>query len=291
MSLFDIVWTQALRDLMPWAAIFFLAITELGGTYAYLIILILGFWVVDKRETIGLGIVYLFSGTVNYLLKGIIVNPRPPELEWLPGATASGYSFPSGHAQSSSVVYGWLALKLKRWWTSILLASIIFLVGLSRVYLGVHWLGDVIAGWGIGLFIIVIFWKFEKPIETYFSQISRDLKYCIILAVGLILTAIMELLINVPDSNFGSTGGLIVGFTIGLWLEGRYVNFSTSPKNGERWRLVLRVMIGFIIVVALMLGLSPFLPSDVVWTHMLRYAIVGIVGTFIWPLIFTKIDL
>ena len=137
----------------------------------------------------------------------------------------------------------------------------------------------------------MIFWKIEKPIEGYFSGLNRDLKYCIILVVGVILTIVTELLISVPDSNFGSTSGLIVGFTVGLWLEGKYVNFSTSPKNGERWRLVLRVVIGFIIVLALMLGLSPFLPSDIVWTHMLRYAIVGLVGTFIWPLIFTKIDL
>lgn len=291
MSLFDTVWTQALRDLMPWATIVFLAITELGGTYAYLIILILGFWVIDKRETIGLGMVYLFSGAVNYLLKGLIMHPRPPQAEWLPGASASGYSFPSGHAQSSAVVYGWLAIKIRRWWTTLIFGAIIFLVGISRIYIGVHWLGDVLAGWAIGIGIVLLFWKLERPIEARLSSLNRDLKYGLLLAIGIGLTIIMELIISVPDSNFGSTSGLIVGFAIGLWLEGKYINFSTTPKNCEKWRLVLRVVFGFILVVGLMLVLTEFLGSDIVWTHMLRYAIVAVVGTFVWPAIFSRLGL
>ncbi len=290
MNLFEIIWTEMLRDTMPWASQFFLAVTELGGSNAYLLILVIGFWAVNKRETIVFGLIYLFSGAINFWLKGTFANPRPPVSDWLPGATASGYSLPSGHAQSSTVVYSWLSIKLKKWWTTIAFITVILLVGISRVYLGVHWLGDVLAGWAVGLLIVIALWRFETPISTFLSRYSRDVLYLSLLALGIVATIITELVFTAPGDDFGSTGGLIIGFAIGLWLEGRYVNFATEAQNGQRWRLVLRVIFGIGVVLIFMYGLPLFLPSDTLF-RLIRYAVVGFVGSFLWPLIFTRIGL
>ncbi|MGD9381235.1 MAG: phosphatase PAP2 family protein [Candidatus Thorarchaeota archaeon] len=290
MNLFEIIWTEMLRDAMPWASQFFLAVTELGGSNAYLLILVIGFWAVNKRETIVFGLIYLFSGAINFWLKGTFANPRPPVSDWLPGATASGYSLPSGHAQSSTVVYSWLSIKLKKWWTTIAFITVILLVGISRVYLGVHWLGDVLAGWAVGLLIVLALWRFETPISTFLSRYSRDVLYLALLCLGIVATIITELVFTAPGDDFGSTGGLIIGFAIGLWLEGRYVNFATEAQNGQRWRLVLRVIFGIGVVLIFMYGLPLFLPSETLF-RLIRYAVVGFVGSFLWPLIFTRIGL
>jgi membrane-associated phospholipid phosphatase len=285
---FDFQWTIIMRELMPWAGPFFLLITELGGTNVYLAIILIGYWAVKKRETIVFALLILFSGMLNYWLKGAFMNPRPPETDWIKGATAAGYSLPSGHAQSSTVFYGWLGIKIRTWWMAILSIALIVLIGLSRVYMGVHWMGDVLLGWIIGAVLILFVWRFQGPIETYLSTYSRDLLYLLLVVFGIVATILTELFIQVPDDNFGANGGLLVGLAIGLWLEGRYVNFTTKSDNNLR--LALRVIIGVVLVFLLMNGLSLIFPSDVYW-RMIRYAIVAIVGAFIWPLIFERIHL
>ncbi len=80
-----------------------------------------------------------------------IARPRPPASLQL--SHAMGYAFPSGHASTSTMGYALLALLAMRlaasgWWWALLVAPA--LVGLSRVYLGLHWPSDVVAGWAFG---------------------------------------------------------------------------------------------------------------------------------------------
>lgn len=94
-----------------------------------------------------------------------------------------------------------------------------------------------------------------------------------------------------PNDTFGSYGGLIIGVALGLLLEMRFVNFSIEPHEGQKWRLVLRAVIGLKLVIGLVLGLSPILPTEVIWLRMIRYCLATVVGLFIWPLIFKKVNL
>jgi undecaprenyl-diphosphatase len=91
--------------------------------------------------------------------KRLVARPRPPAATASdPGGPAS-FSFPSGHALSSAAVYGTLALlvggRLPRPWQRRLLAYgtlvLVFLIGVSRLYLNVHYLTDVLGGWAGGL--------------------------------------------------------------------------------------------------------------------------------------------
>lgn len=95
------------------------------------------------------------------LVRGLVMHgvhrPRPPHELWL--APASGYAFPSGHTTTATIGYGLMAALLtllsisRRRRTALALGAAVLAlgVGLSRVYLGVHWLSDVIGGWSLGV--------------------------------------------------------------------------------------------------------------------------------------------
>jgi undecaprenyl-diphosphatase len=97
----------------------------------------------------------LMGGVLNQLLKQVFVRDRPPH----PLIGTHGYSFPSGHTTGSIVVYGMLAylllIAVRRRWLGITLAAglgvLIVLIGFSRIYLGAHWISDVVGGFCVGL--------------------------------------------------------------------------------------------------------------------------------------------
>lgn len=103
----------------------------------------------------------LFTLLLRTVLKEIFHRPRP---ELWP-TTPDGYSFPSGHALGSVIIYGLLLYLLgrvhPRWrpalWTFYL--GLVIAIGLSRLYLGMHWPTDVLGGWVIGAVILLLLIK------------------------------------------------------------------------------------------------------------------------------------
>jgi membrane-associated phospholipid phosphatase len=119
----------------------------------------LGFWLAKKKRWNQLIFLFLAVGgaaLLNLILKNIFLRPRPNfPLAYL---VEKGFSFPSGHAMVSTAFYGAAAylafFVLKRWQNKLLVAfgclAAALLIGFSRLYLGVHYLTDVIAGWSAG---------------------------------------------------------------------------------------------------------------------------------------------
>jgi len=277
---------------MPWAELFFRGITELGSDYFYMILIAVGFWTVNKRASILTAFVLVASSTSNYWLKITFKNPRPPATNWLPGVHASNYSLPSGHAQNSMTLWGWLGIKIKTWWMSVLSTALIALIGLSRIYIGVHWLGDVLLGWVVGLLLLIMLWRLEEPTRSVLSKYNPIMLYLGLALFGIVAMILTELLSPMTtvglEDNFGANGGLITGLGIGLALEHRYVNFKISPEHEKKWRMALRIIIGLILVSVITLGLAPILPTEVYWLRAIRYALAAIVVVFVWPLLFNK---
>ena len=103
---------------------------------------------------------------LNYILKLIFSRARPIDINII---TETGYSFPSGHAMISLAIYGFLAYllwksdyKYKKIGVS-LLVLLIVLIGISRIYLGVHYTSDVIAGFIVSLGYLLLFIDFIYP--------------------------------------------------------------------------------------------------------------------------------
>lgn len=150
---------------------FFTAVTNFGDVYAYLVVMILvaGFFFFklrNKKFIFQLLGVLMLSALANLALKQAFNRARPT-VEHL--VVVETLSYPSGHAMSAMAFYGFLIylvfqIKMSGWWRlllSILFGSIILLIGLSRIYLGVHFPSDVVGGLIAGLiwvaFCIVLF--------------------------------------------------------------------------------------------------------------------------------------
>ena len=143
-------------------------ITNLGGAITLLsitIILLLGL----KNKKIGLLVALnlMISTGLNLLLKNIVQRPRPNEFRLI---DETGYSFPSGHSMVSMAFYGFLIyliykfVKNKRlkWVLIIILSTLIITIGISRIYLGVHYTSDVLAGFTISVSYLVIYTSIVK---------------------------------------------------------------------------------------------------------------------------------
>lgn len=148
----------------PWLTSFFLFITEFGYIRFLLLFLILILVCFHRERFAYLLPIHLAIVTLlNFLLKQLFARPRP-EFSLI---TETGFSFPSGHAMVTMAFYGYLlyvVVKLvkKKWLRNsliVLFVSIIFLVGLSRIYLGVHYVTDVLAGYSISLVYLFLVTK------------------------------------------------------------------------------------------------------------------------------------
>lgn len=143
-------------------------ITALGGTLVTTLVTLAaaGFLALQgKRRAAVFVTVAIFSGTIlGWLLKSGFDRPRPDLVPH--GSIVSSSSFPSGHSMTAAIVYLTLAAVLIRVQTrrplQLYLLSLALLitiaVGVSRVYLGVHWPSDVLAGWTAGAAWAVLWW-------------------------------------------------------------------------------------------------------------------------------------
>mgnify|MGYP000896321961 FL=1 len=139
----------------------FRMITALGDVRAVIPLIVISAALLMWRGRRDLAAVLVASSVGTWVvvntMKLMVHRPRPPQSVRL--VTASGWSFPSGHAGQAAAAYLALALlfavTIRRTWVAVVVlaagAVIAVLIGASRVYLGVHWLSDVIAGWAVAI--------------------------------------------------------------------------------------------------------------------------------------------
>ena len=138
-------------------------ITNFGGAIM-LIILAPMLFIFIKNKKIGVSVILnlVIITVLNQLLKRIVQRPRPTEFRIV---EESGYSFPSGHSMVSMAFYGYLIYliykyvknKYLKWISIILLSILICSIGISRIYLGVHYTSDVLGGFFISISYLIIY--------------------------------------------------------------------------------------------------------------------------------------
>ena len=138
-------------------------ITNFGGAITLITISIISL-IVIKNKKMGISICSNLAiiAIMNQIVKHIVQRPRPDEFRIV---DESGYSFPSGHSMVSAAFYGFIIYLIYKYVKNrkikiisiILLGLIIPLIGISRIYLGVHYASDVLAGFLISASYLIVF--------------------------------------------------------------------------------------------------------------------------------------
>ena len=274
-----ILWFQSFSN--PFLDGFFRAVTFLGDERFYLILLPFIFWCINKRWGARLTVVLFISAYVNAFLKALFALPRPFDFRIRLLDMATGYGFPSGHTQGATVTWGYLASQIRRrdWWA--LSGGIILLVGLSRMYLGVHYPHDVVGGLIIGVLLLLAFLWATRLWEERWAQLPLNVKLLLTVVLPLIL------LLVEPTNEAARPLGAMMGMGAGFVLEERLVGFAC----GGAWeRRLARLASGLVITFALWFGLKELFPARLAF-RFLRYALVGFWGAFAAPWAFVKTGL
>ncbi|MBE6903605.1 MAG: phosphatase PAP2 family protein [Ruminococcaceae bacterium] len=255
---------------------FFLNITKLSETM--LVIVLLGFiyWCTDKKFAYPFAASVTFSLATNNMFKNIFKIERPfnlndPKLrvveEAVPAAT--GYSFPSGHTQLATVVYGTLGFHLKRIFKFLCFAAVI-LVGISRIYLGVHTVYDVV-------FALIIGSASSAFVMFTYNKFVSKSPWLI-----LIYTLPAFLCVAFLDTSFlgdtFKTFGISFGAFLGMAINEKYIDFDSK---GSVKKQVLKMVLGIAVALIIQGGLKAvfsLIATTGAISHILvciRYFLIG----------------
>ncbi len=280
-----IVAIQAIRS--PALDTFFRGVTFLGNAEFYILLAPIMIWSVNYRLGARLGILLLLSGYINEALKNVLMQPRPCEPR--PDLCidhAEGYGLPSGHAQNAIVFWGVIAHWIRKTWAWVAAILLMLLIGLSRIYLGVHFPSDVLAGWAIGLVILGIYVVLGDRIETWLGGLSLVVQILIGLLVPVLLLA------SQPSSVMVQLTGAFAGINVGVAFAVRNLDFDAG---GLFWKRVVRYLIGVAVVAAVYFGLRIIFPGEGESLYgvfrFIRYGLVGLWISLGAPWLFLQLSL
>lgn len=143
---------------------FFTSLTALGSV-TFMLVLIGGLWFIDRDDAVLLGTTTFIGGGIAHVLKTLFARARPDTVERLVQHGIGTYSFPSGHATlafGAAVILAHRRPQLQKY-----VYVIATLVAISRVYIGVHYATDILAGAVLGSIVGVFVMRYEKQILAY----------------------------------------------------------------------------------------------------------------------------
>lgn len=250
---------------------FFLGISCLVTDIPLVAFLCYVYWCVNKEKGIKTGFILLNGMQLNFIVKDIFKIERP----YIKNAKiinkdikyGYGYSFPSNHSQLSAS----FLFSFKRYFNlgKIFLFGIIlvFLIGLSRIYLGVHSIIDVAVGFLLGYFVVRI-------LSGVIDKIMESRKYYI--ALLFVLTGLVGT-IFFKDSDSLKIMCIYIGFFVGFLLEDKYIGYNIPEKLSCK---IINYLIGVIGIVFIYILLSGFI----------KYFVLGLWITLPAPFIFKSIE-
>lgn len=278
----------------------FSIITHLGEETFFIIFGLIFFWCISKKEGYYLLSVGFIGTIINQFLKLLFRIPRP----WVKDknftivksarSEATGYSFPSGHTQSSVGVFGSIARWEKNNIIRIICISLAVLVPFSRLYLGVHTPLDV--GVSIGIALILIFGLYPIIHKCFENTNTMRILFGLMVGISVIYLAFVSLYkfpadVDLQNLNSGIKNAYkMLGCTLAIFIsfevERKYINFKT---DGNFLCQALKLIIGIIPLLGIKEGLR--YPLKLIFgtnyiADGIRYFILVVFAACVWPLTF-----
>ena len=289
-----------------------LIVSTLGIFEFYLALVPLLYWCVHKQ--FGKEVAYLLAITnvLNVTAKHWLRQPRPL---WLDEAIAldseTSYGAPSGHVQTATVIYLLTAIRLKRRLVWILAGLGIFLMALSRVYLGVHFWQDALAGFLLGVLVLGGYFVWRERFHDAFANrllgqrvltvIALPLLGALLYGIGLLVigplpevrwTESAQVAERVSIEEVFTAVGILLGLGIGFILEASRVHFIVDGNLAKR---SIRYVVGIIGTLILWRGLALIFPNDPLWLalplRLFRYWLAGMWVAYYAPWLFVRVGL
>jgi membrane-associated phospholipid phosphatase len=312
-----------------------LFLSALGHPITYIAIVAFVYWCIDERRGAKLGIVTFLSYGINTAIKGTLRVPRPYVQDPSVGmAFEPSYSTPSAHAQAAASFWPTLALdpanagesrgegsrsgaiialKAALWTAALLLPA---LIGISRIYLGVHYPTDVLFGWALGTVTSVLaiaVWPRASgvifslaPVNAAVGSIrdrarsnGRSLR-----SFKLALAAFVALLLNALSGQDSSMGGAFFGFAAGfIFLTDESAKTDKhgnaretfSASSGSAIKKGARFLIGLAFLIVIYVGSNKLVPLAggdlVVLCLFVQYGLIGFWISYLAPRMFVATGL
>jgi hypothetical protein len=288
-----------------------------------MIIVAIIYWSVDRKLGLRLAVFLPLVASLNSLLKQVLHAPRPywldPDIRAI--QVSNGFGMPSGHAQASTVwLYAAALLKKRGFW--ILAAGVAFMVGLSRVYLGVHFPGQVLLGWLIGIGVLVPFIRLEERFLAWFLKGTFGRQLLFISGISLLMLLLggmilylhkdwempLKWVLNSADdlagrdesirsslglgAVAGNAGGFL-GVALGALLFHRQGGFD---PGGKLWKRLLRSISGLLVLAAIygiFHGVSPDHSRELLYStwRFAGFFLISFSAIFLIPQLFKKTGL
>ncbi len=281
-------WLEGIRT--PVLDAFFSTVTHLGAELVFMVLAVVLYWCVSKAQGLYLLAVGCLGTTLNQFLKLAFRIPRPwvrdPDFTIVEAARAdaTGYSFPSGHTQSATGVFGALARDSKRRWFRILCIILVALTAFSRMYLGVHTPMDVIVSLIIGILLVFALYPLKKQMEKTPETALWLLGILTVINAAYWYYAARwsfpadsdPIQIAHGVENAAKLTGALIGMGLGCLLDIKVIHSSEkAPVLGQ----ILKVVLGLAGVLLIKEGLR-FLPDAS------RYGLMTFFASGIWPMTF-----
>ena len=273
----------------------FALLTKLGEETIAVVIICVLFWCVNKAMAYKVGIVYFISALTVQGAKVTFRVDRPwvqdPTFSPVPSAIekATGYSFPSGHTQGATALYGTLGIAVKNIWVKVACFSAVLAVAFSRMYLGVHTPADVITALVLTFITAILVCILYNNDKITFSR-SLILSLIVFFGSVALLIYVFALYRNgIIEREYVSdcckAAGAGIGCSLGFFIETNFINFSEKSKN--IWMQILKVVIGIAGMVLIRSGVKEIFGESLT-VDTIRYAIIILWVLAIWPLCIKK---
>jgi len=311
-----IVWIQSLGAWLEAPMKFF---SFLGSEEFFLLAMPIFYWSINTDLGIRMGLVLLVNTSVNHVFKVAMGGPRP---YWVsqrvtPMAAEISFGVPSAHAQTAAGVWGICAAWLRKPWAWIVATVVVLLIGFSRMYLGMHFLHDVLLGWllgGLSVWAFTAYW--DRAADWLKTQgFARQVGLAFLVSMILIgvsaLTVAAQSGFVIPGEwlvNSARAGGekidpvslsgaitpaaTLFGLAIGLAWMALQGGFQATGSVTQR---SLRYILGVIGILVLWFGLGQVFPrGEFLLSYVLRYVRYVLVGFWVSggaPWLFKKVNL
>jgi membrane-associated phospholipid phosphatase len=313
-----VIWLQGLGG---WLEIPMKLFSFLGTEEFFMLALPIIYWSVNANAGLRIGAILLISGGLNDALKLALHGPRPYWFSTQVKALASEISFgvPSAHAQTAVSLWGMVALLIKRPWVWVVAIFIIFMIGISRLYLAVHFPHDVLIGWMLGALMLWFFSRWWDAVAVWAGKKSPGQQVGLAFALSMVMLVIgliafgsslrgwvmpAEWMKNAQQAGvealpapvtLNSTitfAAALFGMLAGLvWMNSR----GGYVADGGFWQRLVRILPGLVGVLVLYLGLKAIFPrGDAFVPYVLRYLRFALIGLWVSagaPWLFLKLKL